>query len=453
MPPLVAVVLLDHDHPRLQTASAVASLDFNLVLAASGFLLYSRWRIGGDAPSGWLAATLVGLALGSVPFAIVDMTDVQHRSGSTGDFMGTVLALPFVVMLVLCTRGTEFRGRLHPLGVGVATGLMLLGGRLVAVGVLHEPLLRLPRPAGAITAIALVLVFVVTLDVLHRRRPGTDPLTRFEFTIVSCGVVTFLLLGSVGTVGGTLQSWTSVVVLVVLAGLVVLSTTEALLHTLSQQVPGVTASSAVLAEDEELFHELRSTVADISTATQILLGDDVRLSPSSRRRLAAGLTSEVARLQRLVGRSTGTEAARVSLDQVITPLVTCQRALGHDIRWEPSGHQVRGRQDDVSEIVHILLHNSLRHAPGTTITLSVRRCDSMVELRVSDGGPGIPPALRDSLFQRGVRGPSSPGSGLGLYLARQLAGQQGGNLQLRHNDGVRGASFVVTLPNFGGEDS
>lgn len=453
LPPILAVALVTEGQPRLLTAGAVATLDFHLVLAAGAFLLYSRWRMTGDPTSGWLSSVLVTLFLSGVAFAIVDMTNVAERSGSTGDLMGALLATPVIAGLVLATRGAELPERLHPLGLGITAGLVLLAGRLLYTWLVDEPLVALPQPAAAVAAVILGAGLVVVLGAWHRsRRPRPEVSTR-SLVVIEAAVVTSLLLGSVGTTGGTLRSWTAVVVLMGLSVQLALTTATILLRALAEQGPAQPVVSEDQRHQEELFHELRSTVADISTASQILLGSDDRLSPSSRHRLELGLASEVARLQRLLSNPGPLETSAVSLDQVITPLVATQRVAGHEIRWEATGHHVRGRQDDISEIVHILLHNSLRHAPGSAVTLTVGRRDDVVELRVSDAGPGIPAAMRDSLFQRGVRSRTSPGSGLGLYLARRLAEQQGGNLQLRHNDGARGASFVVTLPHFRGEDS
>lgn len=461
-PPVLVSILVDSGDYRITHASAAAWLDFQLVLAVAAGMLYSRWRMSGEPTSGWLAATLFALVLGSWPFAVLDMPDLLDRSGSTGDLAAVILGAPVLVMLGLAARGVGFSERVHPLTVGVATGLAFVAAHLTIILLVTDTVVVFPGLSGSLMISGLLLIFLIFLIILTALHRGQDQpsLSTPQFAVVAGAALAALLLGPMGTTGGTLRSWAALATLVALSVLVALTTAKALLRTLADQsrTPARTGHSTPVAADqeerathEELLHELRSTVADISSASQLLLVGGERLSASSRQRLQIGLISEVTRLQRLVTKPPEGETQPVSLDEVISPLIITQRALGHDVIWNPSGQHACGRKDDISEIVHILLHNALRHAPDTTITLAVRRTGDAVEVRVSDGGPGVPSALRGSLFQRGARSEQSPGSGLGLYLARQLAEGQGGSLQLRHNDGTRGASFVVTLSHFEGE--
>lgn len=453
--PLAAMLRVPEHASSFAVAHAVVWLELQIVLGATGAMFFTRWRLDGEARHGWLSAALVMMSLSGTPFATADLADIGQRFGGTGDAVSLVLAVPVVALMLLAVSGSELPARIHPLVLGTCLGLLMLAVRILAGPGVADSFV-FPQPEGAIVMIALSAGYLMTLVLRLRQRDPASPMTS-QFVAVIASLLAVMLLDPVGTNGDVLMSRASSAALFLLSVWVLLAGVSVLLDSLSahaDQIHDLAANSpaAVTAAEErrhreELFHELRSTVADISTASQILLSNDDRLSASSRDRLAAGLSTEVARLQRLVDVPVGGSAATtVALDQVISPLVGCQRAAGHDIRWEPGGHQVVGRQDDLSEIVHILLHNSLRHAPGTPIHVSTRPRAGAVELRVSDGGPGIPEAIRDSLFQRGVRSAESPGSGLGLYLARRLAEKQGGDLQLRHNDGVHGVTFVVTLP-------
>lgn len=93
-----------------------------------------------------------------------------------------------------------------------------------------------------------------------------------------------------------------------------------------------------------------------------------------------------------------------------------------------------------------LLNNSLDVLkPGGHIALSsALREDGRVELRVTDSGPGVPPALRDSLFDFLVTEGKAQGTGLGLYIAKNIVEAHGGTIYL-DNKVDKGASFVICL--------
>jgi signal transduction histidine kinase len=97
-----------------------------------------------------------------------------------------------------------------------------------------------------------------------------------------------------------------------------------------------------------------------------------------------------------------------------------------------------------------LVGNALRYAPDGPVELEVRAADRQLEFRVRDYGPGIPPEQRAGFGEPFYRPDASRtrdtgGTGLGLYLARQVARAHGGDLQLVEAEG-RGALFVARVP-------
>lgn len=102
----------------------------------------------------------------------------------------------------------------------------------------------------------------------------------------------------------------------------------------------------------------------------------------------------------------------------------------------------------VDEVVSNLVENACKYARDRPIDLRVRQNERDVEISVEDHGPGIPEELRKRLFgrfQRGAQTNPRDGTGLGLYVARQVVSVLGGTLNVRTTVGG-GATFVITLP-------
>jgi signal transduction histidine kinase len=105
----------------------------------------------------------------------------------------------------------------------------------------------------------------------------------------------------------------------------------------------------------------------------------------------------------------------------------------------------------LERIIENLLVNAVRHTPpDSSIWVSVRREDDGVEIVVEDDGPGVPPDLREEIFQPFRQGApsddtSSTGVGIGLALVARFAELHRGHAWVQEREGG-GASFRVWLP-------
>jgi signal transduction histidine kinase len=111
--------------------------------------------------------------------------------------------------------------------------------------------------------------------------------------------------------------------------------------------------------------------------------------------------------------------------------------------------RVRGDPDRVAQILDNLLNNALKYSPaGTPIDVAVATIGDEAQVRVEDYGIGIAAEERDRMFRayyRTSRTRDIAGSGLGLYISRRLAEQDGGRLWLDDTTDA-GSVFALALP-------
>jgi len=113
--------------------------------------------------------------------------------------------------------------------------------------------------------------------------------------------------------------------------------------------------------------------------------------------------------------------------------------------------RVRADGDLLRRVLENLIENALRHAPkGSTVHLGSARRGHDIEIRVRDSGSGIPPEMREKIFERfvqveaGDQPPSRAGRGLGLTFCKLTIEAHGGRIWVE--DAAPGAVFVITLP-------
>ena len=120
--------------------------------------------------------------------------------------------------------------------------------------------------------------------------------------------------------------------------------------------------------------------------------------------------------------------------------------------YDPSAATVLGDVTRLRQVVSNLVTNAIKFTPkGGTITVTLRRLSSDVELAVSDTGQGISAEFMPRLFEMfrqedAAMNRRSQGLGLGLSIVRKLVELHGGRV-VAESEGVgRGATFRVTLP-------
>lgn len=116
-------------------------------------------------------------------------------------------------------------------------------------------------------------------------------------------------------------------------------------------------------------------------------------------------------------------------------------------RWQGPGAAPRVAVSSTAlrRILGNLLTNAIEAQPaGGAVACSATVTGRRLRLSVSDEGPGIPQSVRKTLFESGTSSRGTPGRGLGLAGARELAQTWGGDLT--SGDAAIGAEFILTLP-------
>jgi PAS domain S-box-containing protein len=122
-----------------------------------------------------------------------------------------------------------------------------------------------------------------------------------------------------------------------------------------------------------------------------------------------------------------------------------------EVTWRPL--TVKADPEHVARILDNLINNALTYRrPDQRAWVRIRAGveDGMAVVSVEDRGRGVPPEMRERIFERFVRGDEAfggaSGTGLGLYICRQLAGRHGGRLELDWSVPGEGSCFSLRLP-------
>ncbi len=213
-------------------------------------------------------------------------------------------------------------------------------------------------------------------------------------------------------------------------------------------------------------HELRTPLAAVYGSARTLRRTDLELPAEQRDRFLEIIESETERLTAIVSQillAGQLEEGRVDL----TPSATDLRGLAEsvldstrvrapaevELKLDPGDDSAvaLADEDKLRQVLVNLLDNALKYSPdGGEVAVELGSAPGLVTLTVRDHGLGIPPGEQDRIFEKFYRlDPALTrgvgGSGLGLYISRELVSRMGGRMSVRSRPG-EGAAFTVELP-------
>ena len=211
-------------------------------------------------------------------------------------------------------------------------------------------------------------------------------------------------------------------------------------------------------------HELKTPVGAIRLLAEAV--GDASDDPEAVERFARRMLTESDRLLQMVqqiielSRLQGDEPiegpAVVDVDAVIARSVdvTVMDSTSKNIKVVVGGTpglRIFGNEEQVSAAVTNLLANAVAYSDlDSTVLISTKECDSMVDISVVDQGIGIPHEELDRIFERfyrvdPARHRSTGGTGLGLSIVKHVAATHGGDVRVWSLEG-QGSTFTLSLP-------
>ena len=211
-----------------------------------------------------------------------------------------------------------------------------------------------------------------------------------------------------------------------------------------------------------ITHDLRTPLGFIKGYATTLLRDDTQWDDATRREFLQIIDEEADRLAALIEKIL--ESARLKSNTVemnfqwMRPDVLVRdatvRALARDkslqITLDLPEHcpQIYADSTRLSQVLENLFSNAAKYAPQAPISIRLQADDDWMYLVFSDAGPGIAEEHQAFIFERFYRaapGTGVKGTGLGLYICREIVRAHGGEIWVESQPGA-GTTFFIKLP-------
>lgn len=212
-----------------------------------------------------------------------------------------------------------------------------------------------------------------------------------------------------------------------------------------------------------ISHELLTPLGFIKGYATTLLREDTDWDDSTRREFLSIIDEEADRLRELIENlmdSSRLQAGTlrmtfqpVRLDLFLRDISLRAKSrdenLSLQLALDAPGLHIPIDPTRLAQVFDNLMTNAAKYAPGATITLGLRQAGGRAHITVHDDGPGIAPEHLNQLFKRFYRVPTNNttvrGTGLGLFICRQIVIAHGGEIRVESGPG-QGTTFHIFLP-------
>lgn len=210
-----------------------------------------------------------------------------------------------------------------------------------------------------------------------------------------------------------------------------------------------------------ISHELNTPLGFIKGYTTSLLRSDIAWDPTTIQEFLTIIDEETDHLIGLIGQILDSARLKngklpinfqpIRLDSVIRDMITRLNSRNKELKVELTSEKIPPIQGDSTRIVQVfenLIENSIKYAPGSSVSISIFNRIDHLEVDFTDHGPGIPEEHIPFLFERFYRVPGQVekrGTGLGLFICKEIILAHHGNITIETGIG-RGTKFLIILP-------
>jgi|TARA_B110000503_G_scaffold140313_1_gene230856 two-component system, OmpR family, sensor histidine kinase SenX3 len=216
-----------------------------------------------------------------------------------------------------------------------------------------------------------------------------------------------------------------------------------------------------------ISHELKTPIGALSLLSEAVLG--AKDDPEAVKKFAIRMQVEAKRLTDLVqeiiqlSRVQDSDPLKIALELDVNDLIKeavdqCKTTADARHIWinflEMPDCTVKGDREQLVMAIHNLIENAVNYSPEkTTVSITSKIQDAIVEISVADQGIGIPETELDRIFERfyrvdPARSRQTGGTGLGLSIVKHVVTKHGGEIKVWSAPNI-GSTFSIRLPIFG----